>query len=732
MPVSDLIPSDTPAEVDPLRNLGVRLTATGGELRVWSANATAIDLCLFSVNDPNWVATTIPLHRDDHSVWSAASALLTPGTRYSLRASGPSGQNHAYDPTLHLLDPYSTGLARTPGGGWRSYVQDDAFDWAGSVKPNIPLDHTVIYEAHAKGLSKQNPAVPEHLRGTYAGLAHDSTIAYLKDLGVTAIELLPVHQFVSERRLIKQGLRNYWGYNTLNFFTPHAAYATREAQFGGTGAVLREFKGMVKLLHEAGLEVILDVVFNHTAEEGPDGPTTSFRGLDNANYYRQMADGDYIDVTGCGNTVNFAEPAAQRLVLDSLRYWANEVQVDGFRFDLAPALGRDTDVNFDPRHPLLEAIVTDPRLAKVKMIAEPWDVGMGGWQVGKFPEGFSEWNDGYRDRMRDFWLTDIASARATGSAAHGIGGMARSLAGSSHVFDPQRGPLASVNFVTAHDGFTIADLTAYNQKHNLGNGENNHDGTDNNHSYNHGVEGPTATAAVLDARCLAMRNLLGTLLLSAGVPMITAGDEFGRSQRGNNNAYCHDSELTWLPWERDDWQRELAEVSRTLLRLRRENPALRPVRFGVLGERTPSASQMDWFNADGLTMSIEDWDSPDTRTLQYLSSSTPEFEDFNRILLIVHGLEGDTVVTLPQFPGVTSYTLLWDSADDSAAAGTGDCTETSAQPSPGEASRTVRAGRSRPVSGTSMQLFRAVQSVRPPRVPVTAGVAEPGPVRSNR
>ncbi|WP_354569618.1 glycogen debranching protein GlgX [Glaciihabitans sp. UYNi722] len=652
--------------IDPLTNLGVRVTATGGELRVWSANATAIELCIFGEKDPNWVADSIQLVKDAGGVWSGKSSALVAGTRYSLRATGPTGPTHRFDSTLHLIDPYSRGLARTASGEWRSYVQDDAFDWSGVTKPNTPLDHTVLYEAHAKGISKLNTAVPEELRGTYAGLANERAIDYLKDLGVTAIQLLPVHQFVSEQRLVKQGLMNYWGYNTLNFFTPHAAYASRQAQFGGAGAVLREFKGMVKLLHEAGLEVILDVVFNHTAEEGVDGPTTSLRGLDNASYYRQDAKGNYIDVTGCGNTVDFSQPAAQRLALDSLRYWANEVQVDGFRFDLAATLGRDDRVEFDRHHPLLEAIVGDPALADVKMIAEPWDVGMGGWQVGNFPDGWSEWNDDYRDRARDFWLTDIGSARASGETPIGIGQLAAKLSGSAGVFSQQRGPLASVNFVTAHDGFTLADLTAYNQKHNLGNGENNRDGTDNNHSFNYGVEGPSHDATILRAREKATRNLLGTLLLSAGLPMITAGDEFGRSQRGNNNAYCHDSELTWLPWEHGDWQDDLLLVSQKLLRLRRENPALRPVRFGIFGETVPSATQMDWFNKEGLSMSITDWDSPAERTLQYLAASTPEFEEFNRILLIVHGLEVEETVCLPEHEGVISYELLWNSADDHA------------------------------------------------------------------
>ena len=650
---------------DSLTDLGVRLTPDGGVLRVWSASATAMDLCIFDDKDASWVATTLPLAKTDGDVWTVTSKLLAPGTRYSIRANGPSTAGHAFDPSLHLLDPYARGLARTSSGEWRSYVQEpDTFDWGTSKKPRIGMDHAVIYEAHAKGISKLNPDLPDELRGTYAGLAHESTIGYLKDLGVTTVQLLPINQFVSEQRLIKQGLTNYWGYNTLNFFTPHAAYATREAQFGGTGAVLREFKGMVKLLHEAGLEVILDVVYNHTAEEGLGGPTTSLRGIDNKNYYRQTPDGAYVDVTGCGNSVNTATPAAQRLILDSLRYWANDLQVDGFRFDLAATLGRDAANEFQPEHPLLLAILDDPQLESVTMIAEPWDVGMGGWQVGKFPDGWSEWNDGYRDRMRDFWLTDIGAARANGSAPNGIGSLARRLAGSAHVFSQERGPMASLNFVTAHDGFTMADLTAYNSKHNLGNGENNRDGTDNNHSFNHGVEGPTTKKDIVDSRRKAMRNLLGTLLLSAGIPMLTAGDEFGRTQRGNNNAYCHDSELTWLPWQHEEWQEDLLAVTRMLIQFRRENPALRPVRYGKWGETVPSATQMDWYNKQGESMSEEDWDSPAERTLQYLAASTPEFEDFNRILLIVHGLEDDVTVTLPAHEGVAGYSLLWDSAQE--------------------------------------------------------------------
>jgi len=677
---------------DPFADLGVTLVADGGRVRVWSANATSMELCLFDPRDPEWVAETVRMHKSDGDVWSAASPMLAPGVRYSVRANGPVTPGNFFTPELHLIDPYARGLARTANGGWRGYVQEpDSFPWGASTKPRIGIDHSVIYEAHVKGMSKLNPEVPEELRGTYAGLAHESTIAYLLGLGITSVELLPVHHFVSEQRLVTQGLTNYWGYNTLNFFTPHAAYASREAQLGGTGAVLREFKGMVKLLHEAGLEVILDVVYNHTAEEGLTGPTTSLRGLDEANYYRQSPNGDYVDVTGCGNSLNTATPAAMRLVLDSLRYWANDVQIDGFRFDLAATLGRDDTNTFDPDHPLLIAIRDDPLLAGVKIVAEPWDVGQGGWQVGNFPPGWSEWNDGYRDRVRDFWLTDIGAARSIGHAPNGIGSLARRLAGSAHVFSDERGPVASLNFVTAHDGFTIADLTAYNDKHNLGNGEENRDGATTNRSYNHGVEGATDDVRVLDARCKAMRNLLGTLLLSAGIPMLTAGDEYGRSQRGNNNPYNQDSELTWLSWDREVWQKELWKVTRQLIALRRENPALRPVRYGRSGETVPSATQMDWYNKIGQRMSEADWASPAERTLQYLAASTPEFEPPNRILLVVHGLEEDVTVCLPQHMGVSGYTLLWDSANDNLADATIDHVP----------------GGEITLTGASMRLFRA-------------------------
>ncbi|WP_448810275.1 glycogen debranching protein GlgX [Agromyces bauzanensis] len=653
---------------DPLHDLGVRTGPDGGTIRVWSEHAASIELEVFADGDLDWATSRTPLERDEHGAWHGASAALVPGARYGLRVDGPPGLEHAFNPAHTLLDPYARGLAPAADGSWRGValesLAEGGFDWAGAGKPRVPLDHTVVYEAHVRGFSRVNPAIPEPLRGTYAGLAHDASLEYLTGIGVTTVELLPVHAFVSEERLVRQGRLNYWGYNTLGFFAAHAPYASAAAQAEGARAVRREFAGMVRRLHEAGLEVILDVVYNHTAEEGREGPTYSFRGIDNASYYRHDAHGRYVDTTGCGNTLDFGHEAARRVVLDSLRYFADELQVDGFRLDLAATLGRDDHGGYTPEHPLLQAMLEDPVIGATKLIAEPWDVGPGGWQTGNFPPGFSEWNDRYRDRMRDFWLGDLRRERDTGTAGSGIGRFATRLAGSANTFSTERGPLASLNFVTAHDGFTLADLTAYDMKHNLGNGEQNRDGTDNNNSYNHGVEGDTDDVEILAARRRSIRNLLGTLLLSAGVPMLTAGDEYGRSQRGNNNAYCHDSELTWLAWDADERDAGLFETTRRLLQLRAENPAIRPVRFGRFGETTPSASQMDWFNAEGTTMTIDDWHSPEQRTLQYLAASTPEFEAFNRILLVVHAHESPTEAVLPAHEGVTVYTRLWDSAGD--------------------------------------------------------------------
>ncbi|GAA5029990.1 glycogen debranching protein GlgX [Microbacterium fluvii] len=647
-----------------LDRLGVTLHSGGGTLRVWSSAATSMELVLFDDVDLDWAVDTLPMTRASGDVWTVTTPLLRPGARYAVRVDGPSGGGDAFNPQTLLLDPYARGLISGGLGDWRAAVIDDGFDWGGVAKPRIPWDRTVVYEAHLKGLTKRHPDIPPALHGTYAGLAHPAMIAHLRGLGVTAVELLPVQAFLSEPRLLQHGLVNYWGYNTLGFFAPHAPYATEAARHEGPDAVLREFKQMVKALHEAGLEVILDVVYNHTAELELGGPRLSLRGIDNRAYYRQHPDGAYIDVTGCGNAVDTSTDAAARLVLDSLRYWADDLQVDGFRFDLAVTLGRDATHSFTPEHPLLQAITTDPVLSGSKIIAEPWDVGMGGWQTGAFGRGWHEWNDRYRDGVRNFWLSDIDYARRAAVSPVGVGGFATRLAGSSNVFSRERGPLAGVNFVTAHDGFTLHDLVAYDVKHNMGNGEQNRDGTDTNRSFNHGAEGATDDPAILATRRRAMRNLLGTLLLSAGVPMITAGDEFGRSQRGNNNAYCHDSALTWLSWTHAPWQRDLHAHVRRLLQLRRDNPALRPSRFAHEELEVPNASVIDWYDEHGRTMSQQQWTDPSHRTLQYDAEATPDEEAANRILLIVHGSETPTEATLPVVEGVTRYVSLWSSVDD--------------------------------------------------------------------
>lgn len=674
-----------------LDDLGVRLHDDAATLRVWSQNASSMRLVVFDETDLDWVVDEAELERRPGGVWEVTTDLLPPGTRYALRVDGPHAAGNMFNPETLLLDPYARGLAQGDGyEDWRSVVIEDGFDWGDSAKPRVPLDRTIIYEAHLKGATKRHPDMPPALHGTYAGLAHPAMIAHFHSLGITSIELLPVHAFVPEPRLLERGLTNYWGYNTLNFFTPHTAYATEKSRKQGPEAVLAEFKGMVKLLHEAGLEVILDVVYNHTSEEGIGGPRSSLRGIDNANYYRQQEDGAYIDTTGCGNTLNTSTDAAARLVLDSLRYWAQEMQIDGFRFDLATALGRGATHEYDPEHPLLLAIRDDPALSGTKIIAEPWDVGLGGWQTGNFAPGWHEWNDRYRDRVRNFWLSDIDYARRA-SAPVGIGGFASRLAGSSNTFSKERGPLAGVNLITAHDGFALHDLVSYDVKHNEDNGEDNRDGADTNRAFNHGVEGPTTDPGVLAARRKAMRNLLGTLLLSAGIPMITAGDETGRTQRGNNNAYAQDSALTWLSWEHEPWQDDLHAHVAALTRLRRENAALRPARYARRDVHTPNASVMDWYNQNGETMEQAQWTDPGSRTLQYVAASTPVDEPVNRILLIVHGTESPIDVVLPtEIEGAERFVSLWSSADER----------------PTSEAEVFAPGDVVPIPGTSMRLFR--------------------------
>lgn len=655
-------------------DIGYRRTEAGGTIRVWSAHATSMSLTVWSSKDLDWPDETISMAPGSDGVWTAESELLVPGALYSIHADGPTGPQHVFDPERALIDPYARGIVRTDSGEFRSVIVDDVFDWGGVVKPNTPLAETVIYEAHAKGLTAQHPDIPEHLRGTYAGIAHPATIAHLTRIGITAIELLPIQHFISEERLRKQGLHNYWGYNTLNYFAPHPSYATRESAAAGPDAILTELKGMVRLLHEAGIEVILDVVYNHTAEGGFEGPPLSFRGIDNASYYRQTELGEYIDTTGCSNTLNTSVPAVAGMIVDSLRFWAEECQIDGFRFDLMASLGRGANHEFSADHPLLRAILDDPVLATTKLIAEPWDTGMGGWQVGQFPAGYQEWNDGYRDTVREFWLHDIAEARAWTVTPQGVGKLASALSGSVGTFGQDRSPLASVNFVTAHDGFTLADLVSYDEKHNKANGEENRDGTNHNISFNFGHEGFSHDDAVIIDRRRAMRSLLGTLFTSAGIPMLTAGDELGRTQHGNNNAYCHDSALTWINWDLSDWQSAHLDSTSRLIAIRRGNRALRPEgaihpsqEISPAGRprqaRTPKdAWTVDWYAEDGTLMTFENWTDSTERTVQYLAGTPAVEADRNRVLVLIHGLENSVEVSLPKRTDVSEYEILWDSS----------------------------------------------------------------------
>jgi glycogen operon protein len=528
----------------------------------------------------------------------------------------------------------------------------------------------VIYEAHVRGLTRRLPGVPAELRGTYAGLAHPATLEHLRSLGVTSVELLPIHAMASEPHLVRRGLINYWGYSTLGFFAPNPDYATAAAQAAGPQAVLAEVKGMVRLLHAAGLEVLLDVVHNHTCEGGTDGPQLSWRGLDPTVYY--LHDGGtparFADVTGTGNSLDFRRPRVIQLALDSLRYWAQEVGVDGFRFDLAVTLGRD-DEGFTARHPFLVALQTDPVLADRKLIAEPWDVGPGGWRTGAFPAPMAEWNDRFRNAVRTFWLADPAQA-AHGRPGHGVRELATRLAGSADLFgysDPplMRGVVASINYVTAHDGFTLADLVTYEHKNNLANGENNRDGTDDNRSWNHGLEGPVLDESIAMAipplRRRSIRNLLGTLLLAAGTPMITAGDELGRSQGGNNNAYAQDNEISWVDWDLEPWQQDLVATTRHLLRLRREHPALRAERFfwGVPYRASDPRPDLDWRLADGEPFDHHRWHDAGVRTLQMVRTAP----DGSSALLVLNGSLDLVDVTVAG--GVRAggrWEMVWDSA----------------------------------------------------------------------
>jgi isoamylase len=605
--------------------LGATYDGVGTNFSVFSEVAERVDLCLF---DDEGNETCVPMEEVSGFVWHGYAFGVGPGQRYGYRVHGPYDPAGGLrcNPNKLLVDPYAKSVVGELAWGQEVFgytfgdpdgppneldsagsvplgvVTNPFFDWGNDRRPSIPWHETIIYEAHVKGLTMLHPDVPEDLRGTYAGLSHPAVIDYLTDLGVTAVELLPVHRHVPESDLVERGLTNYWGYNSIAYLSPHDGYAA-----SADDAVVPEFKQMVKTLHEAGIEVILDVVYNHTAEGNHLGPTLSLKGLDNQAYYRLVEDDPryYMDYTGTGNSMNMRHPHVLQLIMDSLRYWVNEMHVDGFRFDLASTLARELH-DVDRLSTFFEVIQQDPVISQAKLIAEPWDVGEGGYQVGNFPPLWSEWNGMYRDTMRDYWRGEPAT----------LPEFASRFTGSSDLYQSDsRRPNASINFVTAHDGFTLADLVSYNDKHNDANGEGNNDGTDDNRSWNSGVEGDTSDHAIIALRARRQRSLLTTLLLSQGVPMLLGGDEFGRTQHGNNNAYCQDNELSWFRW--DEVDEELLTFSRDLIRLRHEHPVFRRRRwFQGRPLHGSGTTDIGWLTPEGEEMGDEDWEAGFARSLQ--------------------------------------------------------------------------------------------------------------------
>ncbi|WP_405497933.1 glycogen debranching protein GlgX [Nocardia sp. NBC_00511] len=598
--------------------LGATYDGVGTNFSVFSEVARRVELCLI---DERQRETRIPLDEVDGYVWHAYLPGVGPGQRYGFRVHGGFAPEKGLrcDPSKLLLDPYGKafegdfGTASAPynhgqnslGHTMTGVVINPYFDWADDRAPRRPYHETVIYEAHVKGMTFTHPAVPPELRGTFSGMAHPAIIEHLLRLGVTAVELMPVHQFLDDRILLDRGLRNYWGYNSFGYLAPHRGYAASDTP----GAAVTEFKAMVRALHAAGIEVILDVVYNHTAEGNEFGPTISFRGIDNAAYYRLVDDDPqhYMDYTGTGNSFNMRHPHALQLIMDSLRYWILEMHVDGFRFDLAATLARELH-DVDRLSTFFDLVHQDPVVSQVKLIAEPWDVGEGGYQVGNFPAAWTEWNGKYRDTVRDYWRGQPAT----------LGEFASRLTGSSDLYETTgRRPGASINFVTAHDGFTLADLVSYNEKHNLANGEDNRDGESYNRSWNCGVEGPTDDPEVNALRARQTRNLLATLMLSQGTPMLLHGDEFGRTQQGNNNVYCQDSPLSWMDWSLMDSNAELLEFTRRTVALRTAHPVFRRRRF-FDGRPAPTADgpgDIAWFTPGGADMTDVDWETGFGRSL---------------------------------------------------------------------------------------------------------------------
>jgi len=647
--------------------LGATLRDEGTNFALFSESAERVELCLF---DEDGVETRVRLLEVDAYIWHAFVPGVGAGQRYGYRVYGPydPSQGQRANPNKLLLDPYAKAISgeidwdqalfsyNFDDPSFRNdedsaahmvlgVVIDERFDWQGDARLAIPYNRTVIYEAHVKGLTALHPDIPENERGTYSALAHPSVIEHLKTLGVTALEVMPVHQFVNDSTLQEKGLSNYWGYNTIGFFAPHSGYSSQ----GDVGGQVTEFKSMVRAMHAAGIEVILDVVYNHTAEGNHLGPTISFRGIDNAAYYRLVEDDlqHYMDYTGTGNSLNVRHPHSLQLIMDSLRYWVTEMHVDGFRFDLAAALAREF-YDVDKLATFFEMVQQDPVISQVKLIAEPWDVGPGGYQVGNFPPQWSEWNGEFRDTVRDFWRGEPAT----------IGQFAERLGGSADLYEGEgRRPAASINFVTAHDGFTLNDLVSYNEKHNEANGEDSQDGESHNRSWNGGAEGETDDEEILALRARQKRNFLATLMLSQGVPMIAHGDELGRTQLGNNNVYAQDSEISWVNWETAD--HDLIDFTAHLARLRADHPTFRRVRF-FNGRPVPRRGEdplpdLVWLSPDASGMTEDDWDTKFVKAaavflngygIRGRDSRGKRFTDVN-VLLMFNASETDVDFVLP-------------------------------------------------------------------------------------
>ena len=660
--------------------LGATWDGLGVNFALFSANATKVELCLFDTEGQVEIERIeLPEYTDE--IYHGYLPDAHPGLLYGYRVHGPYApeSGHRFNPNKLLIDPYAKQLVGDvrwsealfgytighPDGDLsfdtrdsapfvpKCKVIDPAYTWGRDQRVNVPWDRTLLYEAHVRGISMRHPAVPETHRGTFAGLMCEALLSHIKQLGVTSIELLPIHAFVNDQHLLKKGMNNFWGYNSIAFFAPHQRYLA--------SGKIAEFKEMVAHLHDAGLEVILDVVYNHTAEGNEQGPTLSMRGIDNASYYRLMPDNKrlYINDSGTGNTLDLSHPCVLQLVTDSLRYWAGDMHVDGFRFDLATILGRYPS-GYDERHSFLVACRQDPLLRQLKLIAEPWDCGPGGYQVGNFAPGWAEWNDRFRDTMRAFWkgdegqLTDFASR----------------MTASGELFNRRgRRPFASVNFITAHDGFTLRDLVSYNQKHNLDNDENNQDGSNHNLSWNHGVEGPTDNPEIRALRMQQMRNFFATLLLAQGTPMIVAGDEFSRTQHGNNNAYCQDSEIGWVNWNLDEEGKALLDFVKRLTALRQYYPVLRRSRFlvGTFNEAL-GAKDVTWLATDGNEMTTEHWHDRQGRCLGMLLNGRAQPSGILRpgndasLLVIVNAYHDPRTFTLPAVPDGNHWRCLLNTA----------------------------------------------------------------------